>query len=57
MSKCNITGDSKIEAMRTRLEDALRGVTYESLSHNHAQRASTKKAADDILANLPTLDF
>ena len=57
MSKCNITGDSKIEAMRTKLEDALRGVTYESLSHNHAQRASTKKAADDILANLPTLDF
>lgn len=57
LSKCNVTGDSKMEAMRLKLDDALRGVSYESLSYSHAQRVSTKKAADDILATLPSLGF
>ena len=57
MEKCNITGDRKLDAMRRKLEDGLRGVSFESLGHSHAQRVATKKCADEILASLPTLDL
>ena len=57
LSTCNVTGDSQMEALRLRLDDTLRGVTYDSLSHSSVQRAQTKRAADDMLASLPTLDW
>jgi len=57
LSTCNVTGDSQMEALRLRLDDTLRGVTYDSLSHSHAQRVQTKRAADEMLAALPTLDW
>jgi len=57
LSSCNVTGDSQMEALRLKLEESLRGVTYESLSHSSIQRAETKRAADEMLASLPSLDW
>jgi len=57
LSTCNVTGDSQMEALRLKLDNALRGVTYESLSHSSIQRAETKRAADEMLAALPSLDW
>lgn len=53
----NITGDTQMSAMKSRLEDTLRGVTPDALREDGYLRAETKRAVDDIIKSLPTLDL
>ena len=53
----NVTGDTQMEAMRQRLEDAMRGVTPDALREDESFRAETKRNIDDILKSLPSLDL
>ena len=57
LSTCNVTGDSQMEAMRLKLDGALRGITPEGLRDDEFLRAETKSKVDDILKSLPTLDM
>ena len=54
---CNVTGDSQMSAMRLNLEDALRGVTPDALRDDAFLRAETKRAVDDAIKSLPSLDI
>ena len=54
---CNVTGDSQMSALRIRLDDALRGVTPDALREDGYLRAETKKAVDDAIKSLPSLDI
>jgi hypothetical protein len=54
---CNVTGDSQMEAMRIRLEEALRGVTTDGLKNNESLRVKTKAAVDAAIKSLPSLDM
>ena len=54
---CNVTGDSQMAAMRLNLEDALRGVTPDALREDAFLRAETKRAVDDAIKSLPSLDI
>ena len=53
---CNVTGDSQMSAMRLRLDEALRGVTPDALREDEYLRAETKKAVDDVIKALPSID-
>tara|TARA_B110000977_G_C11069261_1_gene488962 strand:+ start:357 stop:1214 length:858 start_codon:yes stop_codon:yes gene_type:complete len=57
LGTCNVTGDSKQEAIRRQLEDTLNGVTADGLRHSSLLRAETKASIDDIILNLPSLDL
>jgi len=57
LSTCNVTGDSQMEAMRLKLDGALRGITPEGLRDDEFLRAETKDKVDDILKSLPSLDM
>jgi hypothetical protein len=54
---CNVAGDSQMSAMRLQLEDALRGVTPDALREDEFLRAETKRAVDDAIKSLPSLDI
>ena len=54
---CNVTGDSQMSAMRLNLEDALRGVTPDALREDAFLRAETKRAVDNAIKSLPSLDI
>lgn len=53
---CNVTGDSQMAALRAKLDDTLRGVTPDALRDDVYLRAQTKRAVDDVIAQLPSLD-
>jgi len=55
LGACNVTGDSRQEAIRRRLEDTLHGVTTDGLRNSSLLRAETKASIDDIILNLPSL--
>ncbi len=57
LSVCNVTHDTQMEAMRAKLEDTLRGVTPEALREDSYLRATTKRAVDEAIAALPSLDM
>lgn len=54
---CNITGDSQMSAMRMKLDDALRGITPDALREDGYLRAETKRAVDDVIKSLPSIDL
>ena len=54
---CNVTGDSQMSAMRLNLEDALRGITPDALREDAFLRAETKRAVDNAIKSLPSLDI
>jgi hypothetical protein len=54
---CNITGDSQMSALRLKLDDTLRGVTPDALREDGYLRAETKRAVDDVIAQLPSIDL
>jgi hypothetical protein len=43
--------------MKNRLEDTLRGVTPDALREDGYLRAETKRAVDEIIKSLPSLDI
>jgi len=57
LNVCNVTGDSQMEQMRLTLEEALRGVTPDGLRTNETLRVETKRAVDDALKLLPSLEM
>ena len=54
---CNVTGDSQMSAMRIKLDDALRGITPDALREDGYLRAETKRAVDDVIKALPSIDL
>jgi len=53
----NVTGDTHMEAMRHKLEEAMRGVTPDALREDQSFRAETKRTIDSIIKSLPSLDI
>ena len=54
---CNVTNDSQMSALKTQLDDALRGVTPDALREDGYLRAQTKQAVDDAIKSLPSIDL
>ena len=57
LNVCNVTGDSQMSALAMKLDDALRGVTPDALREDGYLRAETKKAVDDAIKSLPSIDL
>ena len=57
LSVCNVTKDSRMESMRVKLDNALRGITADALRDDEFLRAETKQAVDDAIKSLPSLDI
>ena len=62
LKACNLTGDTQMEAIRTKLEDQFRGLgrmplSPEALREDKHLRAETKTVVEDVIKNLPTLDL
>jgi len=54
---CNVANDSQMSALRLKLDDALRGVTPDALREDGYLRAETKRAVDDVIKSLPSIDL
>ena len=54
---CNVTGDSQMSALKDKLSDTMYGVTAEVLREDTPTRDNTKRAVDQIIAALPSLDM
>ena len=46
-----------MSALAMKLDDALRGITPDALREDGYLRAETKKAVDDAIKSLPSLDL
>ena len=57
MESMNITGDSNMQMQAKRLKTAMRDVTPEALREDAMLRINTKKAVDQVIASLPSLDM
>lgn len=57
LDTCNITQNAHMTKAAADIKRALEGVTPEGLRHNEGLRIKTKKAVDEVIANLPTLKF
>jgi len=57
LNVCNVTNDSQMSALAMKLDDALRGVTPDALREDGYLRAETKKAVDDAIKSLPSIDL
>ena len=57
LNVCNVTGDSQMAALAMKLDDTLRGVTPDALREDGYLRAETKRAVDDVIKSLPSIDM
>jgi len=57
MQNFNITNDPHMEACRAKLESALHGITPDALREDDVLRAETKRGIDEVLRELPSMDF
>lgn len=57
LNVCNVTGDSQMTALATKLDDTLRGITPDALREDGYLRAETKRAVDDVIKALPSIDL
>ena len=62
LKTCNLTGDTQMEAIRTKLEDQFRGVgklpiSPEALKEDSHLRAETRSVVEDVISSLPTIDL
>ena len=57
MDTCNITGDTHMSAIKTKLRDALSGVTPDALRQDEWFRLSTKQQIDEAIASLPSINL
>jgi hypothetical protein len=53
----NVGNDSQMAAMKVKLETAMRGITPEALREDEYLRRETKRAVDEVLAQLPSIDL
>ena len=54
---CNVTGSTQMTQMALKLEEAMSGVTPDGLREDDTFRAETKRAVDDVIKALPSLDL
>jgi len=54
---CNVTNDSRMASLKNKLDDALRGVTPDALREDEYLRAETKRAVDEAIKALPSIDM
>ena len=54
---CNVTGSTQMTQMALKLEEAMSGVTPDGLREDDTFRAETKRAVDDAIKSLPSLDL
>lgn len=57
MEACNVTGDPNMQLMQRRLAKAFKGITLSDIKDDAFLRRDTKKAIDDAIKNLPSLDM
>jgi hypothetical protein len=57
MDTCNVTNDPSMQLMQRKLAMAFRGVTVESVKDDNYLRRETKRAVDEAIKSLPSLDF
>jgi hypothetical protein len=57
METCNVTNDPGMQLAQRKLAMAFRGVTVESVKDDNYLRHETKRAVDEVLKSLPSLDF
>jgi len=62
LKACNLTGDTQMEAIRTKLEEQFRGLgrmplSPEALREDKHLRAETKAVVEDVISSLPTIDL
>jgi hypothetical protein len=57
LERFNFTGDANMQTVQKILRDAMSGKSADMLKHNESLRLDTKKALDDAIANLPSLDI
>ena len=57
LGTCNVTGDSQMEAMRRRLEDALHGTNVDQFKKSPTFREETRNKLKKAIASLPSLDM
>jgi hypothetical protein len=54
---CNVTSSPQMVQMADKLEEAMAGVTPDGLREDDTFRAETKRAVDDAIKSLPSLDL
>lgn len=54
---CNVTGSTQMSAMADKLDAALSGVTPDALREDAYLRNETKRAVDEAIKSLPSLDI
>ena len=54
---CNVTSSPQMAQMADKLEEAMAGVTPDGLREDVTFRAETKRAVDDAIKSLPSLDI
>jgi len=54
---CNVTGSTQMSAMADKLDAALSGVTPDALREDAYLRNETKRAVDEAIKSLPSLDL
>ena len=54
---CNVTSSPQMAQMADKLEEAMAGVTPDGLREDVTFRAETKRAVDDAIKSLPSLDL
>ena len=57
LERFNFTGDANMQTVQKILRNAMSGKSADMLKHNESLRLDTKKALDDAIANLPSLDI
>ena len=57
LERFNFTGDANMQTVQKILRDAMSGKSADMLKHNESLRLDTKKALDEAIANLPSLDI
>ena len=57
MDTCNITGDTHMSAIKTKLRDALSGVTPDALRQDEYYRLEPKRKVDEAIASLPSINL
>ena len=57
LGTCNVTGDSQMEAMRQRLEQAFHGLTIGRIKNSPTLREDKQKELAKAIAAIPSLGF
>ena len=54
---CNVTGDSQMTALKNKLEETMYGISADVLRESTDTRVETKRAVDQIISELPSIEI